>query len=130
MPPDGETFALAVGAGSGRSRTFHVVEVPQLVAVVSIDAEAALEERERVGVETILGPYVDHVAFFRDEGPGAGVVEGKGAPIVLATAAAALKAIGGWDESIPISIEANGNTVAVRLSFDGKWKADARYGGA
>jgi hypothetical protein len=45
---------------------------------------------------------------------------------MLATAAAALKAIGGWDESVPISIEINGQAIEVRLHFDGRgWTAEA-----
>jgi hypothetical protein len=36
---------------------------------------------------------------------------------VIATAAAALKAIGGWDESDPIVLRVNGRTVEVRLHF-------------
>jgi hypothetical protein len=83
---------------------------------------AATREQERPG----RGARVEYVTFLRQDRPGAAVVEGLGDPIVLATAAAALKAIGGWDESVPILIECGGREIAVRLSFDGRtWHADA-----
>jgi len=33
--------------------------------------------------------------------------------------------IGGWDETVPISIEVDDKKIDVRLSFDGTWTADA-----
>jgi hypothetical protein len=91
-----------------------------------VDAHGPLDERERREIETLLGNHVGHIAFLGQERSGYGVVEGQGPPVVLATAAAALKAIGGWDETVPISIDVNGNRIAVRLSFDGtNWIADA-----
>jgi hypothetical protein len=116
MPPDGDAFAVAPGVEGQGFRTFHVVELPQPVAVLMVDAKAPLEADERATIEALLAGQVDHVAFLSRERTGAGVVEGHGPPAILATAAAALKAIGGWDESFPISIEVNGTKIDVRLS--------------
>ncbi len=124
MPPDGETFAIAPGAEGIAPVFFHVVEVPQVVAVVTV-ARDQWDERGRPAIERLLANHVEHVGFLRQERPGAGVVDGHGPPRVLATAAAALKAIGGWDESVPIVIEVGGQKIDVRLSWDGAgWTAD------
>jgi hypothetical protein len=126
LPPDGNDFALALGYSPG-ARTFHVVELPLPLAVVSVSSQAPVSELERAQIEDLLADRVAHVAFLREDRPGACVVDGRGPPRLLATAAAALKAIGGWDESVPISITVNGEAIAVRLGFDGpEWIANAQ----
>lgn len=125
MPADGETFGVAPGAPGSGALVFQVVAAPELVAVFSLDVRA-LGESERSAIEAILRGRVEHVAFLHGERSGAGVVDGRGPPIVLATAAATLKVVGGWDESVPIMIASNGTTFAVRLSLDdGVWRAEA-----
>jgi len=120
LPPDGETFALAPGAVEG-AHLFHVVEAPRPVAIV----RAPHDDRERGRIEGLLADHVEHTAFVGEERDGFAVVDGRGPPVVLATAVAALKAIGGWDESVPISIAVNAERFDVRLSYDGeRWMVD------
>jgi hypothetical protein len=125
MPPDGETFAPAMGWPEG-ARHFHIVEVPQPIAVVSLNTEVALREGEAAVIDANLSSQVQHVAFLSAEGVGTGVVKGRGPVAALATAAAALKVIGGWDESDPIMLEVNGVKVEVRLRFEGTWEAEVK----
>jgi hypothetical protein len=48
-------------------------------------------------------------------------------PEPLGIAAATLKVIGGWDESVPIVLRVNDKTVEVRIRFgEAGWEADAR----
>lgn len=124
MPPDGGTFAIAPAAEGLAPIFFHVVEVPQVVAVVTV-AQDRWNERTRTDVERLLTDHVEHVAFLHQDRPGGAVVDGQGPPGVLATAVAALKAIGGWDECVPIVIEVSGMKIDVRLSWDGaRWTAE------
>lgn len=75
----------------------------------------------------LLATHIENVAYLGQERAGAAVVDGEGTAVVLATAAAALKVIGGWDESVPISIEVDGTTIEVRFTSDGgEWNADVK----
>lgn len=124
MPPDGETFAVAPHPAGTAPLHFQVVEVPEAVAIVSA-VQPRWDERERPHVEALLVGQVEHVAFLRRDQPGAAVVDGRGPARVLAIAVAALKTIGGWDEHVPIVVDVGGETVAVRLSWDGtRWTAE------
>lgn len=76
-------------------------------------------------MRAILADQVEHVAFVEDDRDGATVADGEGPPTLLATAIAAWKVIGGWDESVPISVSMNGERIDVRLSYDGqRWTAE------
>lgn len=120
LPPDGETFAIAPGAPVEAPCSFHIVEAPQVIAVVRDPGD----DDERTRIESALANHVEHTAFVQEEREGFAAVHGHGASIVLATAVAALKAIGGWDESVPITISVDGEQLDVRLSYDGsRWTA-------
>lgn len=120
LPPDGEAFTFAEGAPAESARWFHVVEVPQSVAVVRDSLDAA----ERARIAKLLSRHVEHVAFVHEDRDGFAAIGGEGPPAVLATAVAALKAIGGWDESVPISIAVDSKRFDVHLTHDGHWSAE------
>jgi hypothetical protein len=101
-------------------------DVPQPVAVIAYGTGISFDDRDHARIEALLAPYVAHVAFLHSEAMGSGVVDGSGPPLVLAIAAATLKALGGWDESDAIVLRVGSTAIAVRLRLvGGAWEADA-----
>jgi diguanylate cyclase (GGDEF)-like protein len=128
LPPDGDAFSVAPGA-TGAARTFHVVDLPDPVALVAFDPATVIDATEIGKIDALLRAQVGTVAFLGPEREGAAVVHartGRSSDVDVATAAAALKAIGGWDESVPIVLNVDRRIVVVSmLHGDAGWQATA-----
>ncbi len=118
MPPDGEQFAIAAGAPSDPTYLFHVVEIPQPVALVSTFDRAPFGNDGMDRIEGILSDRLALVGFIGPECEGSAVVRTRKAhtsPLEVGSAAAALKVIGGWDETVPLTLNLDGKIIVVWL---------------
>jgi diguanylate cyclase (GGDEF)-like protein len=127
MPPDGEQFAIATGVPPTPPYFFHVVELPQPVALVSLFDRPPLGTQGMGQIEALLSKH-GLVAFVGPGCEGAEVVrtrQARASALEVASATAALKTLGGWEEPVPIVINVDLQIVAVWLESL-PWRAHAK----
>jgi hypothetical protein len=109
--PD-EPYRLRFVDGLGAPLQYFVVVLDDREVVVVTEAASELA--------AVFGDRL--VAVMREDRPGRAKLDDSDAPEAAAAAAAAVKMIGGWDESTPITIEVGTRALDVFLEFvDLQW---------